>query len=398
MTLEELDKDFAEFDPKIVLYPETATRHFKSVADFKSFIEKEVEYWSKMKRGEIESIYTHFSTIADRINSALSYVGSSRDLDAKEFINQAIQLAKKNSAPGIYSKTAFAVQIQMTFEKSEERASGLLGYHRGYLNQSYLYNKKYFEGCLDGYILENIANIQKEKNQSEIFSLAKERETFHQERNKIEAEFTNLFEKNKSDVLEHLENLNAWREETKDHVKTFLEKREIEYDKLTKTYEEHLRLKGPARYWSQLSRNYEKVGKSWRNGAISISILTVILLISILYETPESFKKVTEIWSMQNIKGTVTFGLIFSTLVFTLQFFIKMSLSSYHLSRDAKERSQLTYVYLSLLKKEAISDSEKSIVMQSLFSRADTGLLKGEHQPVLPTSLLNNIGSNPKSL
>ena len=64
-----------------------------------------------------------------------------------------------------------------------------------------------------------------------------------------------------------------------------------------------------------------------------------------------------------------------------------MATSSYHLSRDAKERKNLSYFYLALIEKGAVSDKERALILNSLFSRSDTGLLKGEAAPSMPTNV-----------
>ncbi len=74
-----------------------------------------------------------------------------------------------------------------------------------------------------------------------------------------------------------------------------------------------------------------------------------------------------------------------------IRVFSKLSFSSYHLSRDSEERRQLTMVYLALLKKDAITDKEKQIVLQSIFSRTDTGLLGDDSSPTMPN--IGGIGS-----
>ncbi|GAE48464.1 hypothetical protein JCM21738_5611 [Mesobacillus boroniphilus JCM 21738] len=47
---------------------------------------------------------------------------------------------------------------------------------------------------------------------------------------------------------------------------------------------------------------------------------------------------------------------------------------------------QLTHLYLALINENAITTEERSIVLQALFSRADTGLLKGDSSPTIPDS------------
>lgn len=63
-------------------------------------------------------------------------------------------------------------------------------------------------------------------------------------------------------------------------------------------------------------------------------------------------------------------------------------------SKDANECYQLTYVYLSLLKEGAVSPEERLIVLQSIFSRSNTGLLKGDSSPTLPDGLTTQLFKN----
>ena len=58
--------------------------------------------------------------------------------------------------------------------------------------------------------------------------------------------------------------------------------------------------------------------------------------------------------------------------------------SSFHLARDAEERERLTLFYLSLIKDATISQEDRNLVLQSLFSRSDTGMLKDEGSPTMP--------------
>jgi hypothetical protein len=69
-----------------------------------------------------------------------------------------------------------------------------------------------------------------------------------------------------------------------------------------------------------------------------------------------------------------------------LHLFTKLAISCFHLSRDYRERFQLTNVFLALLREGDVKcdDQVKQIVMQALFSRSDTGLLKGEHSFKMP--------------
>ena len=69
--------------------------------------------------------------------------------------------------------------------------------------------------------------------------------------------------------------------------------------------------------------------------------------------------------------------------VYTLRLFVKLATSSFHLARDEKKRNMLIFFYLSLIKKKAVIEKEHAIILNSLFSRFDTGLLKGDSAPTM---------------
>ncbi|MCF6334647.1 MAG: DUF6161 domain-containing protein [Spirochaetales bacterium] len=94
------------------------------------------------------------------------------------------------------------------------------------------------------------------------------------------------------------------------------------------------------------------------------------------------------------IRWSVLSALIYSSFFYILRLMVKMTLSSYHLASDVQERPQLTYQYLSLLQANSIEEKDREIILQSLFSRADTGLLKGVSSPTMPDGLLGQIVKN----
>ena len=87
----------------------------------------------------------------------------------------------------------------------------------------------------------------------------------------------------------------------------------------------------------------------------------------------------------------MTYVTFLSFLAYGIRALNKVAFSSFHLARDAEEREQLTYVYLSLVKDSAVDEKEKNLIMQSLFSRADTGLLKDDSSPTMPNDITGKL-------
>jgi hypothetical protein len=90
--------------------------------------------------------------------------------------------------------------------------------------------------------------------------------------------------------------------------------------------------------------------------------------------------------NLKTIRGSLILIVMTSIAGYLIHLFTKLSISSFHLSRDYRERFQLTNVFLALLRDGDVKcdDQVKQIVMQALFSRSDTGLLKGEHSFKMP--------------
>lgn len=153
------------------------------------------------------------------------------------------------------------------------------------------------------------------------------------------------------------------------------------------TYTEKLKLDAPAKYWESLARSY-----SWR-GSLCFGIVFLLGFCIFLYY----YRMLTDFdWvplfnyekmNLPAIRGCLMLIVMTSVVGYLLHVFTKLAMSSFHLARDYRERFQLTRVYLALIKSGDIKGDQpsKTIVMQSLFSRSDTGLLKGDNSMKLPS-------------
>ena len=146
-----------------------------------------------------------------------------------------------------------------------------------------------------------------------------------------------------------------------------------------------MRLQKPAEYWQSLEKKYKRGGSIW----VGITALAVIVFAAavawLVYQPPSLFSETKP--SLGGIKGAILIAAVVSMIVYLINVFVKLAISSYHLSRDAAERLQLTHVFLALIKDAVIEPKDREIILSSLFSRADTGLLKGESGPTMPTPL-----------
>lgn len=155
------------------------------------------------------------------------------------------------------------------------------------------------------------------------------------------------------------------------------------------TYQEHLKLEKPAEYWSKSAKKYDDSSSLWF-GILVVLILAGLAGFSHFYSVYLSGQDSGV--NLDTVKGIVLFVSGITIYGFLIRVVAKMLMSATHLQRDSEERAQLTYFYLALIKDGAIDEKSRDIVIQSLFSRTETGLISGDSSPTMPAmDVLKNI-------
>ncbi|AUM12287.1 DUF6161 domain-containing protein [Ketobacter alkanivorans] len=189
------------------------------------------------------------------------------------------------------------------------------------------------------------------------------------------------------------ENWNTWlvdsneqnsnlQKSTKDEFVSFMDGCNTRIQDLENTYQEKLRLEKPATYWNIAARKYGVQGGLWALALIAAVLLGLVYFSNFFLGWLEG-KPIP--LGLHTIQGVVIFGSIATAYAFLVRVLSKLTFSSLHLMRDAEEREQLTYLYLSLMKDSDVSEADRRIVLQALFSRSETGLLAAEHGPTMPS-------------
>ncbi len=364
---------------EIILYPDKMLKKINDFNQLFEFVNNEVMYWEPCTEGEIHNIRDYFIAILSSIES----LRNSDEIKDIKTIDTIIEKLSINNFPCIYSTAGFGQFLYSRYILHPEQAEAALNYlMKKEINN--LYSEEYLIGFIhtvnwfnlqSSDYLDNIQKSLEELKQFYIQSFDAQHSQSNKDIERYKTVFNDFLKESKSLITESDELIQ-------------LNKKELVV--LEDTYKEKLKLEAPAKYWAELEDDYEKRGILWRRWAIFSSIVLMILLTCILYKLPDYFIDSSG-FTFDVIKGTIILTIIVSLGVYLIRLFVKLTTSSYHLARDAKERYQLTYIYLALLKDSELNEGQRNIVFQSLFSRADTGLLKGDSSPTLPDGMLQQI-------
>jgi hypothetical protein len=360
------------------------TKEFNNFAKIVKFVEKEKEYWAKYVSSNLNSV----SGFYNQVNLFINNINSSQN--PRQLDQQYTELhgyINSQKIHTLFSSSRAAQFLVRLHEQSIPRCNFAFNtIQNNNLSLNNARKPEEFQGILDAqnFLYQNETDA-KDMIES---SLAEAASNHIQETEKIRTEFDELKEnyearleelKDKLDTSEKKFNKDISNNETK--FKEVLAGWEQDIHKLEATYDNLLKLEKPARYWKTLKDLYFKKGKIWLSWAGFVSALFVLTLTLIFIYFPDWMLGEFKIHQAKGIVLLTVIISIFSYMVFT---FIKLGNSAFHLSRDAEERRQLTYVYLSLIKAGGIEKAERLLILESLFARADTGLIKGDGTPQMP--------------
>lgn len=358
--------------------PDFPDTQITSIEQLTAFLKEELDYWNHPDWRDKIRIWN----IIDNLNRAQSYLEgvdhyiSRNDIgSAQNSLRNCLGVLRNNI---LNSRTALAQTLWNHKDRSEHFFNGFYRLIRKDFSSNGITDRE-FEGAFYACIYINsvtplfassqFTNLKGQATKvSQNYADLNNRylESFQDQEKRL-AEIANSNDQHLKTLTEKSENF--WNENTKRR------------DELEKVYREKLRLEAPAQYWDSMAGDYKKRGDKWLRWCIGVAVALVLILLTCFFTM--SMAKTADMSWFGIIRNYVILTATVGIGVYMLRLFVRMCMSCYHQARDAEERSKLASFYLALIEKGAVTDKERALVINSLFSRADTGLLKGDSTPVM---------------
>ncbi len=381
---------------------------FKGITAIYEYVFQQTKYWEEVSwigNPHLQESLNYFASLTQLINIFITKT------DVQTLSNNWINIRDKIQNTSYYRFPYDTPEATFLIQLYKSNRNYFLGGYRFITRQNINYNDW---NELNGMLL---AFEFSQRNFSEITA---RRDPEKKSISRLRSEFQQYLPKSEQQLIEHLANANklykdytakidAFKIEKEKSFSEWFENTKTEqwdkwYDdkletlkKLEETYETKLKLEKPARYWKAKSTNYIKQAKSARTLLIWITGVSFGVITAIIFISPKwIFEQVLSGNVISAIRWSVLFLTLISLIAFSLRIISKYMMSSYHLARDAEERHTLTFFYLALLKDTEVKDEDRKLILQSLFSRSDTGLLKEDSSPTMPNDLISKLTSSLK--
>ncbi|MHC0443240.1 DUF6161 domain-containing protein [Flavobacterium sp. 3-210] len=404
MTIQEINK-FLKSDAAIEIKDSQFTLRFPisnfentyNISTLYRYVKDQIKKWDQHEAlpSDLLKSKNYFGTILTRIEQLIEMMqnGNPSHQYITELQSSISTYDYEKMMPADSSEASFLISA---FKESAKLFDAAYSYFVGRINHTSLSNKEYFKGIIMGILFEL-------RESPSINSSSHDRSSFNSLKTRVEKyvsdsdkELKELLEDGESKIdffvktsdkikKDDQEKLNKWFSLNQITAKAFSEEVNEERKNIEQTYKELLQLQAPAQHWKETSQNLLAEGHMFMRGLFALILLGGFSLYILLWKTPESM--LASFFSDDKaaaIRWSIVFITFISIIFFGIQSLRKAMFSSFHLARDAQEREKLTMYYLSLIKEGAVGDDDKKLILQSLFSRADSGLLKEDSSPTMP--------------
>ncbi len=349
---------------------------------FVTFLEEEISFWQSV---DPDNKFKEFSKI-----ESLKSAKKNFDLAEQQFKSNQPQSGARTLAQSInalangilYSKTSLSKYIS---EKLCDATSEIIrGFKCGILKSKSAGMSSTvgdYEGLMMAMQFRKIISAFALPSEEEISRFCESVDFANEQYAKLNTQYTESFHEHETLLSDFAKKTNEHFTEMHTQTDAYFKEKDNRCNELEKLYTEKLRLQAPAEYWKKLAKKYTVTGSLWLTLSILSSVGIVVTLIATLANLPNLFPEDSH-WFVI-FRSTAILTVVTSVLVYLVRYFIKIAMSSLHLARDARERENLSHFYLALIEKGAVSDKERAIILNSLFSRSDSGLLKGDSAPTM---------------
>jgi Family of unknown function (DUF6161) len=214
----------------------------------------------------------------------------------------------------------------------------------------------------------------------------------------IEQKLIELLNKMTAESKSQLAEYEDWRERTKGELSEQFNQWENEWAAVKLAFEEELRLKAPITFWTSRAKAHRAAARArarqlagWGSLGAGVAVgLAALLFDRLLFDR-----------SMADMAGALERGaiagtgaLFFATIyLWAMRVLTRFFVSEHHLAIDAQARASMAYTYLSLVKKGAVDEKDRAIILDALFRPVSDGMVRDDAMPNFTPAAILSAGA-----
>ena len=188
-------------------------------------------------------------------------------------------------------------------------------------------------------------------------------------------EITTFIETKHNEIQKQFDEQSKGLKEFRSLINIWQEEKEARLNNLEETYKDKLSLEAPETLWYNRSKEYRRFAKCWTGVLVVFVVALVVALRELVIVIHEYSLDAVQV--IPFISKSFILVSIISFFVYIIRVLIKIVMSNHHLATEYEQKAALTRFYQALTYAGTdIAQEERIIIIHSLFSRTETGLVK----------------------
>lgn len=372
--------------------------------EIEKVVESNLVYWKTISDKTPNNFYSNWQSLSDRIATIRKYFTELEEFNLDDVTNYLYyNLSTSRESRGQDSFTyIFAISspidrdaeirkiksfvsfyIQQTNTSVEEAVKCFIRLSKNpELAGSYLSNSSQYQFYPALYLLrKNFSNIRENVSDFEtniVSPLTRKLEEISADSDEQYREITAFTETKHNEIQQQFDDKVIELEEFQKSINNWQKDKQDRLANLEETYKNKLSLEAPEQLWNERAEEYRKRARSWTLALVATVIVLIWIakqLVLVIHNYSLNIKK-----EIPFISESFIFISVISFFIYIVRVLIKIVMSNHHLAAEYKQKAALTRFYQSLTYAGTdIDKEERLIIINSLFSRVDTGLVKTDN-------------------
>ena len=164
-------------------------------------------------------------------------------------------------------------------------------------------------------------------------------------------------------------------EDFKTAIDSWKTEKEIEIDRLEKTYKHRLQTEAPVQLWDERSKIYTDKAQKW-SSFLFLSFLLLVLVFGLFYSQIQDFLA-GKLEKVPFISDTFVLIAVVSFIIYLIRVIVKIILSNQHMAMEYEQKAAIARYYEALLAEGGeVDDIIKPMIFGAMLSKVETGLVK----------------------
>ena len=372
--------------------------------EFEKVVKSNLDYWKSISEKAPNNFYSNWQSLSDKIVTIRQYLSELEEFnldDVENHLYYNLSTSRESREQNSFTyilvisspidrdaeirkiKSFVSFYIQQTTTSVEEAVKCFIMLSKNpQLVGSYLSNSSQYHFYPALYLLrKKFSNIRENVSDFEtniVSPLNNKLKEISNDSDEQFREITAFAETKHNEIQQQFDNKVIELEEFQKSINNWQKDKQDTLDNLEETYKNKLSLEAPEQLWNERAEEYRKRARNWTLALV----ITVIALIWISKQLVLVIHKysLNIIKEIPFISESFIFISVVSFFIYIVRVMIKIVMSNHHLAAEYKQKAVLTRFYQSLTYAGTdIDREERLIIINSLFSRVDTGLIKTDN-------------------